>query len=59
MLYNNYQTAILKYLNDKVVPSLKKKEGDLWFLEALKRWKTHREIINNLEKIFQYLVISF
>jgi cullin 1 len=58
-LYNRYQTSINKYLNDKVVPSLKKKDGDLLLLEAVKRWRDHRLIIKYLERVFQYLVFLF
>lgn len=42
-------------MKQKVIPSLKEKQGQILLTEAIKRWKDHQLIIKYLLKIFHYL----
>ena len=58
-LYNRYGSIYESYLNDKVLPAIKAKQGESPMLqEFAKRWKNHKLLVRQMWKLFVYLVRS-
>lgn len=56
-LYNRYGSIYESYLNDKVLPAIKAKQGESPMLqEFAKRWKNHKLLVRQMWKLFVYLV---
>jgi len=55
LLYGRYSTCIKNYLVERVVPSLKEKQGEVLLMEAVKRWRDHQIVVRYMGKLFNYL----
>jgi cullin 1 len=55
LLYDRYRKCISQYLTDRVVPSLKEKQGEVLLMEAVKRWRDHQIVVRYMGKLFSYL----
>jgi len=55
LLYDRYRKCISNYLVDRVVPSLKEKQGEVLLMEAVKRWRDHQIVVRYMVKLFHYL----
>jgi cullin 1 len=55
LLYERYRKCIGQYLSDRVVPSLKEKQGEVLLMEAVKRWRDHQIVVRYMGKLFNYL----
>jgi len=55
LLYDRYKRCISQYLTDRVVPSLKEKQGEILLTEAVKRWRDHNIVVRYMVKLFNYL----
>lgn len=42
-------------MTDRVVPSLKEKQGEVLLMEAVKRWRDHQIVVRYMGKLFNYL----
>lgn len=57
LLYERYKKCIQQYLQDRVVPVLKQKQGENLLMEMVHRWRDHQLVIRWMQKVFTYLVI--
>ncbi|KAL9649739.1 hypothetical protein ABK040_009554 [Willaertia magna] len=55
ILYDRYKKVVSEYLKDRVVPSLKEKQGEILLVESVKRWRDHLIVVKYLTKLFSYL----
>jgi cullin 1 len=55
LLYERYRKCISNYLVERVVPSLKEKQGEVLLMEAVKRWRDHQIVVRYMGKLFNYL----
>lgn len=55
LLYARFSQCIRNYLTERVVPSLKEKQGETLLVEAVKRWRDHQIVARYMGKIFNYL----
>jgi cullin 1 len=56
LLYERYKKCIQNYLQERVVPSLKQKQGEILLIEMVHRWRDHQLVIRWMQKLFSYLV---
>lgn len=54
-LYEKYKLWIRRYLESRVVESIREKHGVELLMELVKRWENHKIIIRWLKKLFAYL----
>lgn len=55
LLYDRYKKCIAQYLQEKVVPTLKAKQGEVLLLDAVKKWRDHKLVVRWMCKVFNYL----
>eukprot|EP01027_Heterolobosea_sp_BB2_P007474 GEZU01011119.1.p1 GENE.GEZU01011119.1~~GEZU01011119.1.p1 ORF type:complete len:768 (-),score=341.27 GEZU01011119.1:60-2363(-) len=55
VLYERYGKAISDYLVQKVVPTLKEKQGSALLMEAVHRWRNHQIVVKWMIRLFSYL----
>lgn len=56
LLYDRYKKCITQYLLDRVVPSLKAKQGEVLLMEAVQKWRDHEIVVKWMGRLYNYLV---
>ncbi|GIL64270.1 hypothetical protein Vafri_18269 [Volvox africanus] len=54
-LYGKYREAFNKYINDKVLPSLREHRDEVLLKELYQRWGNHKLMVRWLSRFFNYL----
>ncbi|KAG2429454.1 hypothetical protein HYH02_014036 [Chlamydomonas schloesseri] len=54
-LYSKYRDAFNKYINDKVLPSLREHRDEVLLKELYQRWGNHKLMVRWLSRFFNYL----
>ncbi|PNH12993.1 Cullin-1 [Tetrabaena socialis] len=54
-LYGKYRDAFNKYINDKVLPSLREHRDEVLLKELYTRWGNHKLMVRWLSRFFNYL----
>ncbi|KAK1316921.1 Cullin-1 [Acorus calamus] len=55
LLYERFRTSIEDYVADKVLPSLREKQGEDLLRDFARRWTNHRELVRRLSRFLAYL----
>ncbi|KAK1292776.1 Cullin-1 [Acorus calamus] len=55
LLYERFRTSIEDYVADKVLPSLREKQGEGLLRDFARRWTNHRELVRRLSRFLAYL----
>jgi len=54
-LYNRYRDSFIRYIADKVLPSLQDHRDEFLLQELLTRWSNHKVMVRWLSRFFNYL----